>query len=282
MKRPDVPKYTMPISRLTVDKLGVKLYDKVSAVLAELIANAYDADAQHVAIRAPMGRYLAVKHKGQPKDRGFEIHIKDDGAGMTPTEMQAFFLVVGAERRADPRRGPQSKRFKRTVMGRKGVGKLAPFGICKVMEVVSAGGERIQSENGEAGYRASHITLNYDEIVAVDGEPDERYEPEVGPLDETLSAKTGTAIVLRDFNFRRVSEIETLTCRRSASARSDDGERARLDAQRTRLVRRVQAGAPERRVPDHGRCARSGRLRRSPVPPAVGVAGRPRRLHPPT
>lgn len=210
MKQPDVAKYTMPISRLTVDKLGVKLYDKVSAVLAELIANAYDADAQHVAIRAPMGKYLAVKHKGQPKDRGFEIHIKDDGAGMTPTEMQAFFLVVGAERRADPRRGPQSKRFKRTVMGRKGVGKLAPFGICKVMEVVSAGGERIQSENGEAGYRTSHITLNYDEIVAVDGEPDERYEPEVGPLDETLSAKTGTAIVLRDFNFRRVSEIETL------------------------------------------------------------------------
>ena len=35
-------RYTMPISPLAVDKLGVKLYDKVSAVLAELIANAYD------------------------------------------------------------------------------------------------------------------------------------------------------------------------------------------------------------------------------------------------
>ena len=28
--------YTMRISRLTVDKLGVKLYDRVSAVIAEL------------------------------------------------------------------------------------------------------------------------------------------------------------------------------------------------------------------------------------------------------
>ena len=41
-------KYTMRISRLTIDKLGIQMYDRVSAVLAELIANAYDADAQQV------------------------------------------------------------------------------------------------------------------------------------------------------------------------------------------------------------------------------------------
>jgi len=33
------PKYQMTISRMTVDKLGVKLYDKVAAVMAELVAN---------------------------------------------------------------------------------------------------------------------------------------------------------------------------------------------------------------------------------------------------
>ena len=38
-------RYRMTISRMTIDKLGVKLYDKVSAVIAELVANAYDADA---------------------------------------------------------------------------------------------------------------------------------------------------------------------------------------------------------------------------------------------
>jgi hypothetical protein len=37
-------KYKMTISRLTVDKLGVKLYDKVSAVLAELVSNRPLAD----------------------------------------------------------------------------------------------------------------------------------------------------------------------------------------------------------------------------------------------
>ena len=204
------PKYTMRISRLTVDKLGVKLYDKVSAVLAELIANAYDADAEQVTIHAPMGKYLASKVDGELQDKGFELKIEDDGAGMVPAEMQEFFLVIGAERREDARRGPLSKRFRRAVMGRKGVGKLAPFGICKVMEVLSAGGEKTTTENGEVGYRTSHVILNYDDIVAVGDEPDERYEPEVGDKNGTLSRNTGTTIALREFGYRKVSNIDVL------------------------------------------------------------------------
>lgn len=203
-------KYTMRISRLTVDKLGVKLYDKVSAVLAELIANAYDADAQNVTIHAPMGKYLAGKANGELQDKGFEIKIEDDGAGMTPKEMQAFFLVIGAERRTDSRRGGVSKQFKRKVMGRKGVGKLAPFGICKVMEVISAGGDRMELESGDAGHRTSHIILNYDDIIAVGDEPDERYEPEVGDRDGTLSPHSGTIIMLREFSYRKVSAVDVL------------------------------------------------------------------------
>ena len=38
-KGPSHPPYEIVISRLTIDKLGVKLYDKVSAVVAELVAN---------------------------------------------------------------------------------------------------------------------------------------------------------------------------------------------------------------------------------------------------
>ena len=202
-------KYTMRISRLTVDKLGVKLYDKVSAVLAELIANAYDADAQNVTIHAPMGKYLAGKANGQVQDKGFEIKIEDDGAGMTPDEMQAFFLVVGAERRTDAQRGGVSQRFRRKVMGRKGVGKLAPFGICKVIEVVSAGGKPIDG-HGKAGHLTSHIILRYEDIITVPDEPDERYEPEVGDKDGTLSSRSGTTIVLREFGYRKVSDVDVL------------------------------------------------------------------------
>ena len=113
----------------------MKLYDRVSAVMAELVANSYDADATEVEISTPMGQTLAAKDKDRAVDKGFKIEITDNGAGMTPAEINDFYLPVGAERRKDPRRGDRSKKFKRKVMGRKGVGKLAPFGVCQCIEV---------------------------------------------------------------------------------------------------------------------------------------------------
>ena len=206
--------YSMRISRLTVDKLGVKLYDRASAVLAELIANAYDADAKQVTVAAPMNQYLASRAGGELTDKGFTISVKDDGIGMTPREVQDFFLVIGAERRTDKRRGGESRELKRKVMGRKGVGKLAPYGICKIIEVLSAGGEPISrtGSDGETehGYLTSHILLNYDEIVAIGDEPDERYLPDRGNFDNSLSPTRGTTITLRNFNYRRVPTLQVL------------------------------------------------------------------------
>ncbi len=65
--------YELKISRLTVDKLGVKLYDKASAVVAELIANSYDADATEVEVDVPPGTELAERKTR--KDKGFEIRV---------------------------------------------------------------------------------------------------------------------------------------------------------------------------------------------------------------
>ena len=206
--------YVMRISRLTVDKLGVKLYDKVSAVIAELIANSYDADAKEVSVRAPMGQFLASKAGGSISDKGLTIEVVDDGTGMTPDQMQQFFLVVGAERRNDPRRGSTSPRYERKVMGRKGVGKLAPFGICKIIEVISVSSKEIvkQTTQGEKrGYLTSHIVLNYDEIVAENGESNEPYKPMTGELDDTLGDRSGTTIILKQFNYRRVPDVDTLS-----------------------------------------------------------------------
>ena len=61
-----------------VDKLGVKLYDRVYAVIAELISNSYDADAENVTIRAPMGQYLATKTDGKVASKNVSIEIEDD------------------------------------------------------------------------------------------------------------------------------------------------------------------------------------------------------------
>ena len=60
-KKPDSRPYIMRISRQTIDKLGVKLYDTVSAVVAEIIANSYDADAEKVSDLA-WGKKLFCRH----------------------------------------------------------------------------------------------------------------------------------------------------------------------------------------------------------------------------
>ena len=175
--------YTMTISRLTIDKLGVKLYDKVSAVIAELVSNSYDADATEVFIKAPMGEFLATKANGQLQDKGWHIEVWDNGLGMTPEEVNEFYLRVGAERRSDPKRGEYSKQFGRKVMGRKGVGKLAPFGICRKIEIVTSGGDLIESidekDNPIRGYLTAHLILNSEAVLQ---ETDEPYKPDVGNL----------------------------------------------------------------------------------------------------
>lgn len=76
--------YRMRISRMTVDKLGIKLYDKVSAAVAELVSNSYDADATLVQVTAPVGVYLASKAGGEVCDLNLEILVSDNGHGMTP------------------------------------------------------------------------------------------------------------------------------------------------------------------------------------------------------
>ncbi len=212
MEEPELaPKYVMKISRLTVDKLGVKLYDRVSAVIAELVANSYDADATKVMIEAPMGEYLAMRSTSEPRDRGYEIVVADDGCGMTPEEVNKFYLRVGAERRKDER-GDTSKTYGRKVMGNKGVGKLAPFGICQTIELLTAGGiitnGKDESGINRDGYLRAHLIIDRDGILK---DEDYDYRPLVGPLDGTIAIARGTKIILKGFAYRRVPEIESFS-----------------------------------------------------------------------
>lgn len=200
--------YTMTISRLTVDKLGVKLYDRVSAVIAELIANCYDADATEVEIAAPMGELLANKSGGTLIDKGYTIEVRDNGIGMTPDQIDPFYLKVGAERRNDSR-GEVSKIFKRKVMGRKGVGKLAPFGICQNIELISSGGMKTEGTDDKGsqskGFSTANFVLERGKILK---DTDADYHPAVGLLDGVVRPTTGTKIILTRFDHRRVPTID--------------------------------------------------------------------------
>lgn len=194
--------YLLRISRLTVDKLGVKLYDKVSAVVAELVANGYDADADKVTVSLPLSTVLATKGAdGKPVDAGYVIEVTDDGHGMTPDEAIDHYLQVGRDRRKHVKQGGRSRKKQRPVMGRKGIGKLAPFGICKKIEVLSAGGDKT-----EQGYLITHFFMDFDDILS---DTDEPVELKPGSEDRKYRSTSGTTVRMFDFAAKRVPDGET-------------------------------------------------------------------------
>ena len=198
--------YSMKIERKIVDKLGLKLYDKVSAVVAELIANAYDADAELVTIKLPISKALAVRRGKNIEQKGYTIEVIDDGHGMIPEEANAFYLKVGKDRRLDAQQGDVSRNKKRPVMGRKGIGKLAPFGVCRTIEVRSAGGPKTTG-----GYKVTHFELDYDAIINETSETDDNYHPKPLADDGKFDSKNGTVIRLKNFLPRVVPDKTTFT-----------------------------------------------------------------------
>jgi hypothetical protein len=105
-----------------IEHLGIDMYQSPVATIAELISNAWDADANEVRVSLP-------EHV---KD-GAEIHISDDGEGMTLRQCQERYLKAGYNRRLD--RDSETTPGERPVMGRKGIGKFAGLGIASILEV---------------------------------------------------------------------------------------------------------------------------------------------------
>ena len=115
--------YFMTISLDVLKHLGIGLYSNIPAVLSELVANAWDADASCVRID--------FDHETP------SISIRDDGHGMNLADINAKFLTVGYQRRRQHAETPEG----RTVMGRKGIGKLAAFSIADTVDVHTSDGE---------------------------------------------------------------------------------------------------------------------------------------------
>lgn len=113
--------YEMTVDLSVVESLGINLYSNAAAVLSELVANAYDADATKVTIDWKNGNQRVV--------------VVDNGVGMTKKELNERFLKVGYKKRQ--KEGTKSKRWTRPFMGRKGIGKLSVFSVAETVTVFS-------------------------------------------------------------------------------------------------------------------------------------------------
>ena len=174
--------------------LGLRSYqvsivaDKVSAVVAELVANCYAADAENVLVQLPLSTLLAKRGNGGDDANGnhYTIEVIDDGHGMTPQEAIDFYLKVGRDRRRATPGGGLSRKKKRPVMGRKGIGKLAPFG-----DLPPDGDHLGRRSKTKDGYLVAHFFLDYDELL----KDEETAVPiRAGGLDGTYQKTSGTTV----------------------------------------------------------------------------------------
>lgn len=149
----DEPTLRLKFNPSTIEHLGSNMYSRLPNAVAELVANAYDADATDIRVR--------IVGNGAEQ----RIEVEDDGHGMSFDDLRDKYLRIGRNRRGgEPTALSESGR--RTVSGKKGLGKLALFGV----------GARIAVTTTRADTNDSlTIVLDWEQLIQTE---DGDYEPD--------------------------------------------------------------------------------------------------------
>ncbi|WP_214687117.1 ATP-binding protein [Exiguobacterium sp. s163] len=182
-----VPPLKMSFHLNTISHLGSQLYNSVPPAIAELLSNSYDADASLVKI------IIDRDNK--------QISVIDNGHGMSYEELNNSYLVVGRNRRQQNR--GFSKSGNRKVTGRKGLGKLAIFGIADSIEVITVCNGL---KNGFA--MDHHEIMNSDD--SSDSSQLNTYNPKVTILNQTTEEENGTSIIIKSIRLASITSAKDL------------------------------------------------------------------------
>lgn len=145
---PKMKEYQLNVDPRILELLGPNLYTNIYYVLAELVANAYDADAHNVYI---------ISNRD-------DIRIEDDGHGMSYEngEVRKFLNVAGVSRSNEAE--SMTRSGERRKMGRKGVGKLAALSVSESVNVMTV------SNNEKSGFVLSRKPIDGNKLQPI---PDE-------------------------------------------------------------------------------------------------------------
>jgi hypothetical protein len=183
--------YKLQVSPRMLELLSKDLYTNMYFVLAELIANAYDADAENV--------YVFIDDN--------EIRVEDDGMGMSSDDLIYNYLVIGSESR-NKETNARTKIKKRLKMGRKGVGKLAALSISNGFKLVTV-------QNSEKiGLFVPHRIEHDDELLKILN--DNEYEL------KAISTQ-GTAIIMENPKIN-IPKLQSTVCKNLAKIFPNDIE----------------------------------------------------------
>ena len=186
--------FEMDFDIATIKHLGLQMYSTLPPVIGELVANAWDANATKVEITIPE---TLIDDRSQ-------IIIKDNGDGMSDSDLREKYLIVGRDRRESENTGQRPASNDRPIMGRKGIGKFSAFGIAKEIEIESACDDEVR-----------RFRMDYDKML--ESAPQRRAE--FPPLGQTGNVSQGTRITLRRITKFRTRPISLKPLRRRLARR---------------------------------------------------------------
>ena len=178
-----VNRYVMRMSLNVLNHMGLHLYSNTPAVLAEAIANAWDADATEV----------RVEIDSEAKT----ISVQDNGVGMDLDDVNDKFLYVGYRKRQS--RSDYRTPRGRKPMGRKGIGKLSLFSIANKISVYT------KKANETAESFLMDAEKIEEAIKAEDPSKAKEYEPEHISFDAEI-AESGTILKIADLKKLRITK----------------------------------------------------------------------------
>lgn len=170
--------YQLNVDPRILELLGPNLYTNIYYVLAELVANAYDADAHNVYI---------ISNRD-------DIRIEDDGHGMSYEngEVRKFLNVAGVSRSNEAQ--SMTRSGERRKMGRKGVGKLAALSVSESVDVMTV------SNNEKSGFVLSRKPIDGNKLQPI---PDEN-------ITFAYIRDHGTAIVMKNPQYRLNKSMDSV------------------------------------------------------------------------
>ena len=161
---------------------GKQLYSNVGSAIAELVANGIDANAANVYIAMD----ISNKHCAT-------VEIMDDGCGMTEEDIRETYIKIGHNKR-------QSKGNKKnTMLGRKGIGKLAALFLSDCFTIVT-------KKNGVVGAWRLDVSGMSDENTPALEPVDQAIPDNLVCSDIWNNISNGTYIYLNDVDFDRFGE----------------------------------------------------------------------------
>ena len=163
-----------------VKHLGLQMYAGPVPSIAELIANAWDANAEEVRIKIPLGEKITSNSV---------IEVHDDGHGMDWEDCDKKYMVIGRDARKEDGNYTKGK-HKRKRMAHKGLGKLAGFGISNVVEIVTVKNKK-----------RTKFSMDYSVIEKLEHGEDFRVTPEEDNV--TTAEKDGTTVYLRNLKLKQ-------------------------------------------------------------------------------